>query len=155
MDSLPINRFFSKKYSILWHILYWLLASLVLFVVFSVQRYDLTIRIGVVIILMLMSYGLTQVINRFLVPNFLFKQRYLLFSYLIFGSFTVSIWIITLCIMFILWYATSNFQGLLLPNKTDLLLLISGSYIIILFATIVHFIKETYTRQIERDRIAR
>jgi LytS/YehU family sensor histidine kinase len=57
--------------------------------------------------------------------------------------------------MAILWYTSSHFQGVLLPNKTDLLLLISGSYIIILFATIVHFIKETYTRQIERDRIAR
>jgi sensor histidine kinase YesM len=146
---------FFSKYSILWHVSYWLFASLILFVVFSTQRYNVNIRVGVVIVLVLMSYGLTQLINRFLVPNYLFKERLLLFSYLIFASFILSVWINTLCIMAILWYTASRFQGLLLPNKTDLLLLISGSYIIILFATIVHFVKETYTRQVERDRIAR
>lgn len=155
MNTQEINRVFSKRYNILWHALYWLFASFILFTVFSTQEYDLNIRVGVVIVVVLMSYGLTQLINRFLVPNFLFKERYLLFSYLIFASFILSIWVITLCIMAILWYTASRFQGLLLPNKTDLLLLISGSYIIILFATIVHFIKETYTRQIERDRLAR
>lgn len=39
------------------------------------------------------------------------------------------------------------------PNKTDLVLLLSGSYIIILFATIIHFVKESYRRTMERDRI--
>ena len=155
MASHKTNWISSKKHSILLHILYWLLAALILFIMFSGQRYDLNIRVGVVIVLTLMSYGLTQLINRFLVPNYLFKERYLLFSYLIFASLIISIWVNTLCIMAILWYTASHFQGLVLPNKTDLLLLISGSYIIILFAAIVHFIKETFIRQIERDKIAR
>jgi LytS/YehU family sensor histidine kinase len=47
------------------------------------------------------------------------------------------------------------YQGAVLPSTTDLILLISGSYIVMLFAAFVHFIKETFTKQAERDYIAR
>jgi sensor histidine kinase YesM len=139
----------------LWHSIYWLLAASLLFFVFNNQQYDVNIRILVVSSLTLMSIGLTLFINNYLIPKFLFKGKLLLFSYLMLASVIISIWINILCIVYILWHTAYYFRGVLLPTKTDLILLISGSYIIILFAAFVHFIKETYYRQMERDRIAR
>lgn len=139
----------------LWQIIYWLFAALLLFFVFSNRQYDLNIRIAVVIILTLMSIGLSLIINHYLIPHYLFKGRYFLFGYLVLGSFLVSVWINLLCILLILWRNANNFQGVVLPDGTDLLLLVSGSYIIILFAAFVHFIKETFTRLIEHDKIER
>lgn len=155
MISKIENIITPNKFKGLWRFLYWLFAAMLLFFVFSNSRFDFVVRIGVVLVLTIMSFGLSQLINSFLVPNYLFKGRYFLFFYLLFGSVLVSIWVNMLCIMVILWYTVTHFEGTLLPNSTDLTLLISGSYIIILFAAFVHFIKETFYRQMERDRIAR
>lgn len=137
------------------HILYWAFAAILLLFIFSNRSYDLNIRLVTVSVLVLMSFGLTQFINRFLVPKFLFTGRYFLFGYLVLASFVVSVWININCIIYILWFTASLQAGLALPNVNDLVLLVSGSYIVILFATFVHFIKETFARQQERDRIAR
>jgi sensor histidine kinase YesM len=138
-----------------WYSIYWLLAATLLFFVFNNQQYDVNIRILVVSSLTLMSIGLTLFINNYLIPKFLFKGKILLFGYLMVASFILSIWINILCIVYILWHTAYYFRDVMLPTKTDLILLISGSYIIILFAAFVHFIKETYSRQMERDRFAR
>jgi two-component system, LytTR family, sensor kinase len=137
----------------LWQTVYWLFAALLLFFVFSNHQYDLHVRITVVVILIIMSIGLTIMINNYLIPNYLFKSRYFLFGYLVFGSFLVSVWINLLCILIILWYSVNRFQEVVLPDGTDLLLLVSGSYIIILFAAFVHFLKETFMRKIEHDKV--
>jgi two-component system, LytTR family, sensor kinase len=137
----------------LWQTVYWLFASLLLFFVFSNRQYDLNVRITVVIILIIMSIGLTLMINHYLIPEYLFRGRYFLFGYLVIGSFLVSVWINLLCILIILWYTVNKFQEVVLPDGTDLLLLVSGSYIIILFAAFVHFIKETFLRKIEQDKV--
>jgi two-component system, LytTR family, sensor kinase len=155
MNTLQQNIFFSKQYRWLWHSVYWILAALLLFYVFSNWNYDIGIRITVVAVLVVMSFSLTQFINHFLVPRYLFNGRYLLFGYLVFASIVITIWINMLCIFFILWFTASKQEGIALPTVSDLILLVSGSYIVILFATFVHFIMETFTRQQERDRIAR
>jgi sensor histidine kinase YesM len=136
-------------------LLYWLLAALVLFMVFSNKKNDLGIRMMVVAVLTTMNFLLTQLINRYFIPKFFFEGRLFLFFYLLLFAFVVSIWVNTLCIVGILWHVASNTLGGGLPNKTDLVLLLSGSYIIILFATIVHFVQESYRRTMERDRISR
>jgi sensor histidine kinase YesM len=137
------------------NILYWAFAAILLLLIFSNRSYDINIRLVTVAVLVLMSFGLTQLINKFLVPKYLFTGRYFLFGYLVLGTFIVSIWINMICIIAILWVTLRNQSGIALPNVSDLILLVSGSYIVILFATFVHFIKETFARQQERDRLAR
>jgi two-component system, LytTR family, sensor kinase len=133
---------------------YWLLAALVLFLVFSNKQNDIGIRVMVVTVLTTMSFLLTQLINRYFIPKFFFEGRLFLFFYLLLFAFVVSIWINTMCIVLIILHVASNTLEGGFPNKTDLVLLLSGSYIIILFATIVHFVQESYRRTIERDRIS-
>lgn len=135
--------------------IYWAVAALLMFSIFSNRSYDITIRVVVVSVLVLMSFGLTQFVNHFLVPRYLFTGRYFLFGYLVLASFVVSVWINMLCIIATLWVTLGKQDGIALPTVSDLVLLVSGSYIVILFATFVHFIKETFARQQERDRIVR
>ena len=144
-----------QKNGWLWQTLYWVTASLLLFFIFSNQQYDLVVRAPVIIVLTLMSIGVTQFINRYLIPRFLFQRRFFRFFYLLLFTIIFSIWVNILCIILILFYTTLHFRGSALPNNTDLILLLSGSYIIIFFATVVHFIVESYSKLIERDRIER
>ena len=144
-----------RKNGWLWQTLYWVTASLLLFFIFSNQQYDLVVRAPVVIVLTLMSIGVTQFINCYLIPRFLFQRRFFRFFYLLLFTIIFSIWVNILCIILILFYTTLHFRGSALPNNTDLILLLSGSYIIIFFATVVHFIVESYSKLIERDRIER
>jgi two-component system, LytTR family, sensor kinase len=132
---------------------YWLLAALVLFLVFSNKQNDIGIRLMVVAVLTTMSFLLTQLINRFFIPKFFFEGRLFLFFYQLLFTFVASIWFNSIFIILILMYMVSNTLDGNLPNKTDLVLLLSGSYIIIFFATIVHFVQESYRRTMERDRI--
>ncbi len=155
MDPKSESLLLSQKYRWLWHFIYWLLAGFLLFFVFSNRNYDLKIRGMVVVAITFMSIGLTFFINYYLITKFLFIGRYFLFLYFLVSAILVSIWINYLSIFYILWYTEINSPQLKLPGNQDVILLISGSYIIILFAAFIHFIKESYRRLIERDRISR
>ena len=155
MSMLNEHTLLVQKSSWLWQTIYWAVASLLLFFIFSNQQYDLVIRVPVVLVLTLMSIGVTQLINRYLIPRFLFQRHFFRFFYLLLFTIVFSIWVNILCIILILFYTTVHFRGSALPNDTDLILLLSGSYITIFFATVVHFIVESYSKLIERDRIER
>lgn len=154
METRIENIILLNRYKKIWQPLYWVFATLILFFVFSSKAYDLNIRILVVLTLATMSFFLTLVINKYLILNFLFARRYSLFLYLLVFAVSITIWISFLCLFLILWYTASYFHGTVLPNFTDLILLISGSYLITLFASIVHFVKETFTKQMEHERIS-
>jgi two-component system, LytTR family, sensor kinase len=154
--QMNINKIHNKLPIMLrWvmQLFYWLLAALVLFLVFSNKQNDIGIRAMVVAVLTTMSFLLTQLINRYFIPKFFFEGRLFLFFYQLLFAFVASIWFNSIFIMLILMYMVSSTIDGGLPNKTDLILLLSGSYIIILFATIVHFVQESYRRTMERDRI--
>ncbi|MDX9846729.1 MAG: histidine kinase [Tenuifilaceae bacterium] len=153
MNTLVSNRTLLSRW--VKRATYWAAAALLLFFVFSNRSYDISIRALVVAVLVLMSFGLTQFINQFLVPKYLFTGRHFLFGYLVLATFIASIWVNLSCIIAIIWFTLKTQTGIALPTVSDLILLVSGSYLVILFATFVHFIKETFARQQERDRIAR
>lgn len=155
MDPKSESLLLSQKHRWLWHSIYWLLAGFLLFFVFSNRNFDLKIRGMVVAAITLMSIGLTFFINYYLITKFLFIGRYFLFFYFLISAILVSIWINYLSIFYILWFTANYSPGIKLPGNQDVFLLISGSYIIILFAAFIHFIKESYRRLIERDRISR
>lgn len=143
----------SERKKALRQIIGWLLAALVLFVVFSNKDNSFSIRILVVSVLTVMSFLFSTFINQYLIPKFLFKDKHFLFIYQLLFGFVISAWINILCIMLILWQTANQIQHGNLPTKTDLILLLSGSYLIILFATVVHFIRESYRKTIEKDRV--
>ncbi|HPD95046.1 MAG: histidine kinase [Bacteroidales bacterium] len=152
MKFVSENIILSDKYRSIWNILYWILAALLLLLIFSNSSYDFRIRITVTIILTVMSFGVSYFINYFLIPRYLFNGEIFKFLYLLLFSVIFSVWINIMAIIFIIWYTAYHYPLSSLPNKTDLILLVSGSFLIILFAAIVHFIKETYTKLIERNK---
>lgn len=137
-----------------YQLLYWLAAAFLLFFIFSSNRYDLRVRIPVIIVVVLMGWALTRFINRKLIPEYLFKSRYFLFVYLSLISVIITVWVNSLAIMIILWFTALNDPGVHLPERADIVLLIAGSFIIILFAASTHFVRETYRKQVEKERIA-
>jgi sensor histidine kinase YesM len=155
MEIVKIHSLLPAKYKWITQLIYWLLAALLLLTVFSNKQNDLGIRLMVVVVLTTMSFLLTLLINRYLIPKFFFENRLFLFFYFLLFAVVASIWINSMCIVLILWHVAVNTLNCSFPNKTDLILLLSGSYIIILFATIVHFVQESYRRTMERDRISR
>ncbi len=155
MDFAKTNNLISNRHQWVLQPLYWIIAALLLFFVFSNNQNDLSVRIMVVTVLTIMSFLLTKVINSYLIPRFLFEGKYFLFIYQLLLSIVVTIWINSMCVVLIIWHIASKSPESGFPDRTDLILLLSGSYIIILFATIIHFVQESYKRTIERDRVNR
>jgi LytS/YehU family sensor histidine kinase len=102
---------------------------------------------------LVMSFGVSYVISNVLVPGYLFKGKFFKFFYLLLFTVVVSVWINHLVIMGIILIMLYRSNAIQLPYRSDLILLISGSYLIIFFSTIVHFIKETYTRMLEKSSL--
>lgn len=154
MDFTKANNLTSNRYRLVLQPLYWIIATLLLFFVFSNNQNDLSVRIMVVTVLTIMSFLLTKVINRYLIPRFLFEGKYFLFIYQLLLFIVVTIWINSMCVVLIIWHVASKSPESGFPDRTDLILLLSGSYIIILFATIIHFVQESFKRTLERNRIS-
>ena len=153
MNNFAIQNIFSIKSKWYLHVIYWLFATALIFFVFSNRNYDLQIRITLVSILILASYFITLLLNNYIIPTFLFKAKMFLFSYLILVIFIVFLWIITLLIFLILTYSAFYLPNLIIPNKDDLIILIVGNYLIIILAVVIHFVKESYRRLIEKNNL--
>lgn len=146
------NIIISGRFNRIWKLAYWVFAALLLLLAFSNNRYDFTVRVAVSVILTLSSFGISTLINHLLIPKYLFAGKTPQFAYLLIFVITFSVWINILSVIFIIWYTSYYYPNAILPNYTDLTLLLSGSFLIIMFAAIIHLIKETYSRIIERNK---
>lgn len=155
MDSFNTQNIFSIKSKWYLHLAYWLFAAALMFFIFSNRNYDLQMRIVLVGILILASYFTTLLLNNYIIPTFLFKAKTFMFIYLILAIFIIFLWIITLLIYLVVTYSAFYLPNLIIPNKNDLIILIVGTYLIIILAVVIHFVKEAYRKLIERNDIAR
>ncbi len=153
MEEHAVYRILTAKGHWGWKLLYWLLAAALMFFVFSNRSYDLQIRLALVGLLMVMSVLLTRAINHYLVPKFLFRGRLLLFAYLLLAAFITSLWIIFLAVFGIVTYSAYNLPQMLIPRRTDILILIAGNYLVVVVAAVIHFIGESYRRLSEKNRL--
>lgn len=146
------NIIISGKFNKLWKLTYWVFAALLLLLVFSNNRYDFTVRVVVSAALTLSSFGICTLINDHLIPKYLFVGRTLRFTYLLICAIAFSVWVNIVSVIFIIWYTSYYYPKASLPGYTDLILLLSGSFLTIMFAAIIHLIKETYSKIIERNK---
>lgn len=146
MEEQRIPNLVIKKSNWLGHIVYWLIAAILLFFVFSNRNYDFNIRILLVSYIIVISYIVTYFANKFLITKFLFNGKILMFSYLVLGIFIVTVWLVTYSTFLILVYSMAYSPNIILPNKDDIIILLSGSFLIIISAAVIHFIKESYRR---------
>ncbi|MEE4196632.1 MAG: histidine kinase [Bacteroidales bacterium] len=146
-----------KKYYLLFsksnwiaHVVYWCVASCLLFFVFSNRGYDYSLRLGLVAFIVFFSFIITYVINNFLIPKYLFKGKLLIFSYVMLFVFVAILWLVLYSSILIVVYNAYNQSNIMIPKKDDLIILVSGNYLIIILAAVIHFINESYRRLIDK-----
>lgn len=132
-------------------VVYWLVAALLMFFVFSNRNYDLQIRFVLVSLLIAMSYFTTLTVNNYLIPQLFFKGKTFRFIYALFAVFILTLWLITFIIILILLYSTKNLPDAVIPAREDLIILITGNYLIVILAAVIHFIRESYRKLIEKN----
>lgn len=155
MEEQKILNLVIKKSNWIAHIIYWLIAAFLMYFIFGNRDYDQNIRLVLVSSIIIVSYIVTQVINYFLIPKYLFVGKFWTFIYLMFGIFSVNLWLIVYSTVLIVIYSMSYLPNLVVPQKDDIIILVSGNFLIIILAAVIHFIKESYRRFIEKDLIAK
>ena len=136
-----------------WEIVYWIMASLFMFFVFSNRQYDIQIRTNVSILLLLISFASARIINKVLIPKFLFKGKRGLFIYSITFLIIVSSWLISIALFLITFYSNIAFENTILPSREDVIILLTGTYIIALLPSVFYFTKESYQSKEEKSII--
>ncbi len=133
-----------------WEIIYWFIASLFMFFVFSNRHYDIQIRTNVSILLLLISFASARVTNKILIPRFLYKGKRGLFIYAIFFLIIISSWLISIALFLITFYSNIAFENTILPSREDVIILLTGTYIIALLSSVFYFTKESYQSKEEK-----
>jgi two-component system, LytTR family, sensor kinase len=153
MDDQKLYNIFTQRSSWYWQLLYWLFAALLMFFIFSNRNYDFQIRIILVSLLIVASYFITLIINDYLIPKYLFNAKFFLFTYILFAVIIVTLWIISISVFLILIYSAFTLPNAIVPQRDDIVILIAGNYLIVILAAVIHFIKESYRRLIEKNDI--
>lgn len=153
MDDNKIYNLGIKKAKWIAHIIYWLIAACLLFFVFSNRNYDYNIRLILVSFIIIISYVVVYLVNYFFIPKFLFAGKTWIFIYVILGIFITILWLVLYSSIINVIYSAYLTPNIMLPQKDDIIILVSGNYLVIIFATVIHFIKESYRRLIEKNDI--
>jgi len=132
---------------------YWLIAAGLLFFVFSNRGYNASFRLILVTMIVFFSYIASYFINYYLIPNYLFKAKFRMFGYITLGIFVTLLWLILYASILMVVFNAYSESDLMVPQKEDILILVSGTYLIILFAAVIHFIKESYKRLIDKNKL--
>ncbi|MDX9695298.1 MAG: histidine kinase [Bacteroidales bacterium] len=152
MEDQKIYNLVIKKSNWIAQIIYWLVAACLLFFIFSNRGYDHTIRLVFVSFIITLSYIVTYIVNNYLIPRYLFTGKLLVFIYLIVGVFVTILWLILYSLILIVIYNAYN-PNIMVPQKDDIIIMVTGSYLIIVFAAVIHFVKESYRKLIEKNDI--
>jgi sensor histidine kinase YesM len=153
MDDQKLYSIFTKRSSWAMQLLYWLFAALLMFFIFSNRNYDFQIRIILVSLLIVASYFITLIINNYLIPKYLFEAKIFLFTYILLAVIIVTLWIISISVFLILIYSALTLPNAIVPQRDDIVILVAGNYLIVILAAVIHFIKESYRRLIEKNDI--
>ncbi len=136
------------------HIVFWLVVVSILSLVFGRSwgsgRNALFFVIMQVPVVMATSY----LFNLYLVPKFLFSQKYgwfaLYFFYLLVGSLHLQMWVLVFSYMYLANFSLSEMS----PNSTDVLLLAIVLYLIVFLGSFVVLLQQLADRQKTIERFA-
>lgn len=136
-----------------WEIIYWLIASIFMFFVFSNRHYDIEMRTNLSILLLIISFANAWVTNKILIPKFLFKGKRALFFFLLFFLFILSLWLISIALFIITLYSSIALPNTILPTLEDVIILLTGAYLFSLLSSVFHFTKESYQSKVDKSII--
>jgi Putative regulator of cell autolysis len=121
-----------------------------MFFVFSNRHYDIQIRTNLSILLLVISFASARVTNKILIPRFLFKGKRGLFLYLLFFLLIISLWLISFALFIITLYSSIALPNTILPSLEDVIILLTGTYLISLLSSVFYFTKESYQSKEEK-----
>lgn len=153
--AMAINKNIKSNNTVfpIWEIIYWLIASLLMFFVFSNRHYDIQMRTHLSILLLVISFVNAWVTNEILIPKLLFKGKRALFLYLLFLLFIISLWLISIALFLIAFYSKVALPNMILPSLEDVIILLTGTYLISLLSSVFYFTKESYRSKEEKSII--
>jgi two-component system, LytTR family, sensor kinase len=137
----------------IWEIIYWIIAALLMFFIFSNRHYDIHIRSYISLLFLAISFVNAMVINNYLIPKLLFKGKRWLFFYLLFALLTLSLWLISVAISIIVLYTYIALPSMNIPSLEDIIILLTGTYLISLLSSVFYFTKESYQSKAEKSNI--
>lgn len=131
------------------HIIFWLVITILLTVVFGKVFEDLVLSFYFVSMLLPVALGTSYIFNYYLVPKFLFKKRYLrfalYFAYLLILSTYLEMWVITGSFVLL---ADLNYNRLS-PVVTNIFILAIILYFIVFLKAFVLLVKRSF--QIQKE----
>ncbi len=141
-------RYFGHKfYTVVSHILFWILAYVFFIIFFGRANRDYTITIIFATLLFPLSIGITYFINYFLIPRYLFAKKYGKFILFLFYAMVYSVWLELMITLFV-FVIISNYEMYKMdPASFDAVLLIVGMYFIIIIATAILLARNSFEIQ--------
>ncbi len=124
-----------------------------MFFVFSNRHYDIHMRTYLSILLLIVSFVNARVTNKILIPKFLFKGKRGLFLYLLFVLLILSLWLISIALSLITLYSSIALPNPILPSLEDVIILLTGTYLISMLSSVFYFTKESYQSKEEKSNI--
>lgn len=141
------------KYKVLLHILYWIVVVIFLALFFGHFNRDSYNTLFYVCLQLPIVVLTTYAINYWLVPRFLFRNKYFTFFYLLAATIVVSLWMNSLLSIFT-FITIWEFDMARMPDTTfDLFFISAAMYLVVLFGVAIHFVKETFNQQQEKHRM--
>ena len=138
---------------VLKQILFWTFAAALLFLIFSNREYDLYIRFVLVALVSLIGFSSSILVNQVLIPRYLFRKKRFRFYYLLTSVFLVSLWIILVTVVIILLFSMNYLPEAVIPDRKDVTILLTGNYLMVILAGVIHFIQESYQQQLEKKQL--
>lgn len=136
-----------KRYRILSHILFWLLAFIFLIGFYGRINKDYNITFSFVLMLLPIAIACTYFFIYFLFPNYLMKKKYSKFIVYSIYTIIISIWAQMLIISFI-FITIGNFNTKQInPYSFDIITLLVGIYFIVIVASTIKLIKHSFEQQ--------
>ncbi|QHT69457.1 sensor histidine kinase [Rhodocytophaga rosea] len=145
--SFPLERFFYGKYKLPIHILFWGIVLLFYTIFYGHQRQEYYKTFVYVCLLLPVTMGITYLMIYFLIPRFLLKRRYGLFSLLFSYTLLLSVWlesiIISIAFITIAEYKVANLN----PATFDIFFLIVSMYLVVFLAIAIKLLKQWHVIQ--------
>lgn len=139
-----------KKYKIPIHIIYWIFSAFFIIFFFGQVIESPKLTFLLISIILPQTILVTYTINYYLIPRFLFQKRYFLFGYMLLFLILLSVWINLISLSVIL---LTNLNLGIIPSIRDFKMLLSGNYLVVFFAVVVHFINESYNKNKTKEEI--
>jgi len=146
-EKLTMVSFPYRKYRVIVHVLFWMLVLSFYTFLFGSENSDYRGAFQFVIMLLPVTIGTTYFLNYYLVPKYVLKKKYFLFALYFTYTFIISI-TLGLNVVVLTFVVIADFNiGNMVPASFNIIYLIAGNYLVVLFAVTIKLINQWNTME--------